>query len=47
MNAGVNNLALIAAYVWMWTGFCMVILSAALKSIPDRCAGGGAGGRRQ
>ncbi|HEY7782295.1 MAG TPA: sugar ABC transporter permease [Ktedonobacterales bacterium] len=35
VNAGVNNLALIAAYVWMWTGFCMVILSAALKSIPD------------
>ena len=31
----INNLALIAAYVWMWTGFCMVILSAALKGIPD------------
>jgi len=31
----VNNLALIGAYVWMWTGFCMVILSAALKSIPE------------
>ncbi|HEY4037085.1 MAG TPA: sugar ABC transporter permease [Ktedonobacteraceae bacterium] len=30
-----NNIALIAAYVWMWTGFCMVILSAALKSIPS------------
>jgi alpha-glucoside transport system permease protein len=30
-----NNLALIGAYVWMWTGFCMVILSAALKSIPE------------
>jgi len=26
---------LIAIYVWMWTGFCMVILSAALKGIPD------------
>jgi len=31
----INNLALIGAYVWMWTGFCMVILSAALKSIPE------------
>jgi alpha-glucoside transport system permease protein len=30
-----NNIALIVAYVWMWTGFCMVILSAALKSIPS------------
>jgi alpha-glucoside transport system permease protein len=30
----VNNLALIAVYVWIWTGFCMVILSAALKGVP-------------
>ncbi len=30
-----NNFALILVYVWMWTGFCMVILSAALKGIPD------------
>lgn len=30
-----NNFALIAIYVWMWTGFSMVILSAALKGIPD------------
>ncbi len=29
-----NNIALIIVYIWMWTGFCMVILSAALKSIP-------------
>ncbi len=29
-----NNLALIIVYVWMWTGFCMVILSAALKGVP-------------
>lgn len=29
-----NNLALILVGVWIWTGFCMVILSAALKSIP-------------
>src|SRR5258708_21309888 len=29
-----NNLALIIIYIWMWTGFCMVILSAALKGVP-------------
>jgi alpha-glucoside transport system permease protein len=29
-----NNFAMIAVYVWMWTGFCMVILSAALKGVP-------------
>jgi alpha-glucoside transport system permease protein len=34
-NEAVNNFALIAIYVWMWTGFSMVILSAALKGIPD------------
>lgn len=33
-QTSINNLALIAIYVWMWTGFCMVILSAALKSVP-------------
>ncbi|MBO8140574.1 MAG: sugar ABC transporter permease [Firmicutes bacterium] len=30
----VNNLALIAAGVWIWTGFCLVIISAAYKGIP-------------
>ncbi len=30
----VNNFALIGAAVWGWTGFAMVILSAALKGIP-------------
>ncbi len=30
-----NNLALIMVAVWVWTGFCLVILSAALKGIPD------------
>ena len=30
----VNNLALIAVGVWIWTGFCMVIFSAAYKGIP-------------
>jgi alpha-glucoside transport system permease protein len=32
---GINNVALIVVGVWMWTGFCMTILSAALKSVPD------------
>jgi alpha-glucoside transport system permease protein len=22
-------------YVWIWTGFCMVVLSAALKGVPE------------
>jgi alpha-glucoside transport system permease protein len=35
VNEAVNNFALIVIYVWMWTGFSMVILSAALKGIPD------------
>jgi alpha-glucoside transport system permease protein len=34
INQSLNNFALIAVYVWMWTGFCMVILSAALKGVP-------------
>jgi alpha-glucoside transport system permease protein len=29
-----NNIALILAAVWSWTGFSMVVLSAGLKSIP-------------
>lgn len=33
-NPATSNLALIVIYVWMWTGFCMVILSAALKGVP-------------
>ena len=32
----VNNLSLIAVGVWLWTGFCMVLLSAALKNIPKQ-----------
>ncbi len=35
INEAINNFALIAIYVWAWTGFSMVILSAALKGIPD------------
>ena len=34
INQPWNNGALIAAAVWVWTGFCLVILSAALKGIP-------------
>jgi len=30
----VNNYALILVGVWMWTGFCMTVLSAALKGVP-------------
>jgi alpha-glucoside transport system permease protein len=31
----INTIALIVVGIWIWTGFCMTILSAALKSIPD------------
>ena len=31
----INTLALIVVGVWMWTGFSMTILSAALKSVPE------------
>jgi len=34
-QAAISNFALIAVFTWMWTGYCMVILSAALKGIPD------------
>jgi len=30
----INNLCLIVVGIWIWTGFCMVILSAAYKNIP-------------
>jgi len=30
----VNTIALIAVGTWIWTGFCMTILAAALKSVP-------------
>jgi alpha-glucoside transport system permease protein len=35
VNNSVNNFALIVVYVWMWTGFCVVVFSAALKAIPE------------
>ena len=34
-TVGLNTVMLIIVGVWMWTGFCMTILSAALKSVPD------------
>lgn len=30
----INTFMLIIVGIWMWTGFCMTILSAALKSVP-------------
>ena len=30
-----NNLMLMVIMVWMQTGFAMVVLSAAIKSVPD------------
>ncbi len=30
-----NTLALIVVGVWMWTGFCMTILAAALRGVPE------------
>ena len=32
---GLNTLMLIVVGIWIWTGFCMTILSASLKSVPD------------
>jgi alpha-glucoside transport system permease protein len=32
---GINTLALIVVGIWMWTGFCMTVLSAAVKNIPE------------
>ncbi|WP_110517351.1 carbohydrate ABC transporter permease [Herpetosiphon llansteffanensis] len=34
INKSVNNIALIVIMIWLQTGFCLVILSAALKAIP-------------
>ncbi len=34
VNRSINNFALIAVGIWVWTGFCMVVLSAAYKGIP-------------
>ena len=32
----INNFCLIVVGIWMWTGFCMVVLSAAYKNIPKQ-----------
>ncbi len=32
---GLNTIMLIVVGIWIWTGFCMTILSAALKSVPN------------
>ncbi len=32
--SGINNLALMVVGIWLWAGFCMTILSAALKGLP-------------
>lgn len=34
LQSPLNNFALIAVGLWIWTGYCMVILSAAYKAIP-------------
>ncbi len=34
VNKSVNNFALIAIMIWLQTGFCMVLLSSAVKGIP-------------
>ncbi|HSR48504.1 MAG TPA: sugar ABC transporter permease [Anaerolineales bacterium] len=31
---GINNLALMIVGIWLWAGFCMTILSAAIKALP-------------
>ncbi len=35
VERSVNNFALITIMIWLYTGFCMVILSAAVKGIPQ------------
>lgn len=35
VTPSINNLALISVGIWVWTGFCMVVLSSALKGIPS------------
>jgi alpha-glucoside transport system permease protein len=35
VNSDIATFALIAVGIWMWTGFAMTVLSAAIKGIPD------------
>jgi alpha-glucoside transport system permease protein len=34
-NQATNNFALMVVGTWLWAGFCMTILSAAIKGLPD------------
>jgi alpha-glucoside transport system permease protein len=34
-NPAVNNFSLMVVGVWLWAGFCMTILSAAIKGVPN------------
>ncbi len=34
VNRGINNFALIVIMIWLQTGFCMVLLSSAVKGVP-------------
>ncbi len=33
-NPSINNYALMIVGVWLWAGFCMTVLSAAIKAVP-------------
>ncbi|MFH2115824.1 MAG: sugar ABC transporter permease [Spirochaetota bacterium] len=33
-NPAINNISLMLVGVWLWAGFCMTILSAAIKGVP-------------
>lgn len=35
VNRGINNFALIGIMIWLQTGFCMVLLSSAVKGVPN------------
>ncbi len=35
VNRGINNFALIVIMIWLQTGFCMVLLSSAVKGVPN------------
>ena len=35
VNRGLNNFALIVIMIWLQTGFCMVLLSSAVKGVPN------------
>jgi alpha-glucoside transport system permease protein len=35
VNPAINNFALIAIMIWLQTGFCMVLLSSAVKGVPS------------